>query len=178
MRSTVRPLRALDLAGDFGVVALLDVMRLDRLALRRAQGLEQLEHRSARCRLEDLDRLVVELDRLHREGAPRLVLNPTASQSLAQLVTSDSEQPGTGRLRSGPKAGQRGERGREGLGGEVECLFRTGRPAAEEGEQRGEVPLVEDAERLSALARLEQKLGVGALFLVLHVCRMTISLHL
>jgi hypothetical protein len=64
------------------------------------------------------------------------------------------------------------------FGGEIECLFWAGHPAAKEGKHQSEVPLVEDAERLSARARRAQKLSVGALPPVLHVFYMTTSLDL
>ena len=62
--------------------------------------------------------------------------------------------------------------GRERLGGEVERLLWTGRPAAKERENRSEVPLVEDAERFRTGARSKQKLRIRAL--LLHVSYMTI----
>jgi hypothetical protein len=51
-------------------------------------------------------------------------------------------------------------------------------PAAEEGKHRSEMPLVEEAERLSARARCEQKLGIRALLPVPHASYMTISREL
>src|SRR5262249_25333982 len=118
------------------------------------------------------DRLLVELDRLHRERSPSLVLNPLSTHRFAQLVTRDREQPRLRRLRSWPIAGHRAECRREGLGGQVERLLDSWHPAAEEGEHRGEVPLVEDTECLRASAGREQKLMVGALLPAPHACQL------
>jgi hypothetical protein len=63
--------RAAEVSRDLGVAAVLEVVGLDRLALLRSEGLEQLKRRSACGRLEDLERFVIELDRMHRERASR-----------------------------------------------------------------------------------------------------------
>jgi len=110
--------------------------------------------------VKDVDRLVVELDRLHRECTPRLILNTTAAQRLAQLVARDREQLRPRRLWSRRKAKHRGKRGGERLSGEIKRFLRAAHPAAEEREDRSGVALVEDAERLRARARREQELGV------------------
>lgn len=133
---------------------------LDRLTLRRGQVLEQLDRRSECGRLDDSERLLVQLDRLHRKPPPRLVLNATPTQGLIQLVACDREQPGLRRLRSGPEARHRGERGGERLGRKVERLLGPGYAAPEEGEHRGEMPLVEHTERLSTRTRFHQKLRI------------------
>ena len=54
------------------------------------------------------------------------------------------------------------------LGCKVERLLGAGYPAPEEGEHRGEMPLVEDAERLSARTRFDEKLRIRAPRLALH----------
>src|SRR5215207_1562630 len=71
--------RAVELCSDLGVATALEVMSLDRPALLWSQGLEQLDTWSTRGRLEDLDRFVVDLDRLHSERPPCLVLNLIAA---------------------------------------------------------------------------------------------------
>jgi hypothetical protein len=118
------------------------------LALLGSESFEELERRPACGRFEKLDRLVVELDRLHGEGTPRLVLDTTPTQRLAQLVARDREQPRLRRLRPRLEPRHRRERGGKGLGGQIESLLRAGRPPPEEGEHGGEVPLVEGPEGL------------------------------
>jgi hypothetical protein len=78
------------------------VAGFDGIELLRGWGLEKLDRCRAYCRFDDLDRLVIQLDRLHRERTPRLVLDTTAAQRLAQLVSRDREQPRP--RRSGPGA--------------------------------------------------------------------------
>jgi len=80
------------------------VVGLDRFALLGSERLEKLDRRSLCRRLEDLDRLVVELDRLHRERASRFVLNAIAAPGLAPLVARNRKQPRLRRLWSGLKA--------------------------------------------------------------------------
>jgi transposase len=72
-------LRAAELTRDLGVAALLEMVGRNRLALLGSEPLEERDSRSACRRLEDLDRLVIELDRLHRECAPCLILYTTAA---------------------------------------------------------------------------------------------------
>jgi len=168
-------LRAAEVSRDLGVAALLEQVRLDRLALVGGQGLEELDRWSASGCLDDRDRLVIESDRLHRKRTSRLVLDATAALRLAQLVARDREQPGPRRLRPGLKPRHRAECGSERLCSEIEWLFWAAHAAAEEGKHRCDVPFVEDAERLSARARREQKLRIGAFLRVLHASCMTIA---
>ena len=124
-------LRAAEVGCDLGVAALLEVVGLDRLALlgesasRVARPPERL--RSSRGSRSPRHRV----DRLHRERTPRLVLNTTAAQRLAQLVARDREQPRLRRLWSGLKTRHRGECGGEGLGGEIKCFLRAAAPGGE-----------------------------------------------
>jgi hypothetical protein len=148
-------------------------MRLDDLALPGRQGLEERERRSAGELLEHLDRRLIELDPLHPQRAPSLVLYPVAAQRLAQLVAGDGKQPRLRGLWSRLIPRQGGKRGRKRLGGEVERLLRALHAPPKEGEDGGEVPLVENAERLSARACRQQQFDVGASLPLLHTSYMT-----
>ena len=72
-------LRAAKLGRDLRVSALFHVVGHDCFALLGSQGVEELNRRSACRRLEDLDRFVVQVDRLHGERVPRLILDATAA---------------------------------------------------------------------------------------------------
>ena len=143
-------LRAAELRRDLRIAALLEVVGLDRLALLGRQGLEQLDRRSECVASRISIASSSQLDRLHRERAPRLVLNRDSVRNASfNLWRAIANSQAWRRLGPGLEARHRGERGGERLGRKVERLLRASHAAPEEGEHRGEMPLIEDAERVS-----------------------------
>ena len=162
-------LGAAEVSCDLGVAALLEVVGLDRLALlgelrsrvarslersRSSRGSRSPRHRAGSAPSRALAAPHPEYDCC---AAPRSTCGARSrtTRPAAALVPAESEAPRQARRRRSQRRDQTLPPGQA-------------YPAAEEGKHRSEMPLVEDAERLSARARCEQKLGVRALLPVLH----------
>jgi hypothetical protein len=149
--------------GDVAVVAVLEHVRAQRVALLG----RQLAHQLQRDLLaEPRDHLgVVRLDRYRgdAEPPPHPVLRRAAPVEVAQLVVRDREQPHRRGHRPRLEAAAGGERGRERLRREVGGRLRIARAALEVGQQRPDVAVVEAPEVLRLARQQKRLVGVGLL---------------